>query len=185
MSAYEIESSEVAHEGLFSTIRVDRVRMPDGHVAEREVAEHIDAVAVVPLDDDDHVVCVRQYRHPVGEPLLEIPAGVLDVAEEAPEAAARRELLEEVGLEADELRPLVTFHNSAGWSDESTTVYVARGLREGGHLGDFRPEAEEAHMQVVRLPLAELVEMARSGRLTDAKTLVGLLLVAAERPVSS
>lgn len=174
---YETESSEVVWEGHLGRLRVDQVRMPDGSLRPREIAEHLDAVAVVPLDDDGHVVLVRQYRHAFGRYQLEIPAGVLDVDGEAPADAVRRELLEETGLVCDEVTELVAFANSAGWSDETTRVYVARHVRPGRLPDDFQPEAEEADMEVVKLPLAEAVAMAERGEIPDAKTLVGLLLV--------
>jgi 8-oxo-dGDP phosphatase len=175
--SFEVESSEVVYEG-FSTVRVDLVRMPDGSAATREIVEHNDAVAVVPLDTDGRVVLLSQYRHALGEAALEIPAGKLDREGEEPEAAARRELLEETGLQADALERLVTFDNSGGWTDEQTTVYLARDVRPGDVPDDFTATAEEADMEIVRLPLEEAVEKARSGEITDAKTLVGLLLSA-------
>ncbi len=119
---------------------------------------------------------LRQYRHPVGERLLELPAGKLDVDGESREDAARRELCEEVGLEAGELVELATFHNSAGWTDESTTVYLARDVRPAPTPPGFTATAEEADMEVVRLPLAQAVALAAAGELCDAKTIVGVLL---------
>jgi 8-oxo-dGDP phosphatase len=181
--AFEVEATEVTHDGQLSRIRVDRVRMPDGETAEREIVEHPDAVGVVAILDDGSVVMLRQYRHPVGESLLEIPAGKLDVEGEDPGEAVRRELLEETGFAADELTELVSFHNSAGWTDERTTLYLAQGLREADRPHDFTPKAEEAHMEVVQLPLAEAVALAERGAITDAKTLLGLLL--ADRRLSS
>lgn len=178
MSGYEVDSSTVVYEGHLGRVRVDDVRMPDGGTAAREVAEHLDAVAVVPLHADGTVVLVRQYRHAVGEHLLEIPAGLLDVDGEAPEDAARRELAEEAGLGAGRLQRLVRFHNSAGWSDESTTVYLAQDLRAEGPPDGFAAEHEEIELEIVRLPLAEAVGRVRSGAITDAKTVVGLLLAA-------
>ncbi len=176
MGAFSVESSRVTHDGVLSTVRIDRVRMPDGGVAEREVVGHPGAVAVVAVDDEGRVVLLRQYRHPVGRVLLEIPAGKLDVPEEIAEVAARRELLEEVGLEAGSLEHLVTFHNSAGWCDELTTIYLGRDLREGTVPPDFTPKAEEADMTVERMPLSEAVTLAEAGEIPDAKTLIGLLL---------
>ncbi len=175
MSDYAVAASRVTHEGVLVTVRIDEVRMPDGEVAEREVVASADAVAVVALDGDD-VVLLRQYRHPVGERLLELPAGKLDVDGESREDAARRELCEEVGLEAGELVELTTFHNSAGWTDESTTLYLARAVRPAPAPAGFTATAEEADMEVVRLPLAEAAAMAAEGRLRDAKTVVGLLI---------
>ncbi len=175
--AFEVESSEIAYRG-FSTVRVDRVQMPDGTVATREIVEHPDAVAVVALDAEGNVVLLRQYRHAVGAATLEVPAGILDVDGEAPEEAARRELLEETGLAAGAMERLVAFQNSGGWTDERTTVYLARDVEPGETPQDFTATAEEADMEVLRLPLTEAVAMAAAGEITDAKTLVGLLLAA-------
>lgn len=177
MSWFETRSSEVVHDG-FSRVRVDRVLLPDGTEGTREVVEHRDAVAMVPVTSDGGVLLVKQYRHALGGDLLEIPAGILDHQEEPPEVAAQRELIEEIGRRAGRLRHLVTFANSAGWTDEHTHVYLATELTPAAPPADFRPEAEEAAMEVVRFEVADAIELARTGRLTDAKTLVGLLLAA-------
>ena len=175
---FETRGSETAYDGMLTRVRVDQVAMPDGSVSDREVVEHPDAVAVVALTDDGDVLLLKQYRHPYGRYLLEIPAGKLDHEGEEPDDAARRELVEEVGLDAGTLTPLVTFHNSAGWTTESTTVYLATGLHEAEPDADFTPKAEEADMEVVRLALADAVLLARRGELPDAKTIIGLLLAA-------
>jgi ADP-ribose pyrophosphatase len=172
-----VVDSTVTHEGVMSTLRVDRVAMPGGGVASREVAQRPDAVAVVPLTADGEVVMLRQYRHPVRRYELEIPAGLLDVEGETETDAAQRELIEEIGMTAGSLERLTRFWNSAGWSDEATTVFVGRDLRPAAPDDDYVPEAEEADMQVLRVPLVEAVALARSGAITDAKTVIGLLLV--------
>ena len=164
-----------------SVVRIERVRTPEGHEVEREIVAHDDAVAVVPVTDDGRVVLLRQYRQALRDHLLEIPAGTLDVDGESPLEAARRELAEETGYEAGRLEHLVTFDNSAGWTDERTHVYLATGLRDGGRPHDFEPEHEEADMELVHLDLATAIGDARAGRITDAKTLVGLLLTADRR----
>lgn len=172
---FETVSSETVYEG-FSTVRVDEVRMPDGSTAEREYVVHDDAVAVVPVMDDGSVLLLKQYRHPIGRYVLEIPAGKMDEEGESPAETGRRELREEVGYTADELVHLVTFENSAGWSDERTHVFLARGLREAAPPEDFEAQHEEADMEVVRLPFAEARAQAERGEIGDAKTLIGLLL---------
>lgn len=174
---YPVISSEVVFDGKLSRMRIDELRMPGGDTAKREVCEHLDAVAVVPITDDGDVVLVRQYRHPVRDYQLEIPAGMLDMDGEAPEDAARRELAEEVQLAADTLTELVRFRNSSGWTDETTIVYRADGVEPRAEPEGFQAVHEEADMEVVRLPLHDAVGMARSGQLLDAKTIIGLLLV--------
>lgn len=178
---FHVRASTVVWDGMLSTARVDRIAMPDGDTAEREVVSHIDAVAVVPLTPDDEVVLLRQYRHPVGGYQLELPAGILDEAGETPEDAARRELAEETGMGAAELVRLVRFANSAGWTDEHTTVYWGTDVTPAGRPDGFEATAEEADMEVVVLPWADALARARAGELTDAKTLVGILAVAALR----
>jgi ADP-ribose pyrophosphatase len=178
MGKYEVRSSVVTHRGTLSNVRIDHVEMPDGEIADREIVEHADAVAVVPLQPDGQVVLIRHYRHAVTDTLLEIPAGKLDVDGEEPEAAARRELAEEVGLEADEFVQLTCFYNSSGWTDEKTTVYLARDTRSADAPEGYVADGEEADLEVVVLPLAEAVAKVDSGEINDAKTVVGLLLAA-------
>lgn len=176
MGGYQVQSTTVTHEGTLSTVRVDQVVMPDGSVADREVVEHDSAVGVVAIESDGTVVLIRHYRHAVGERMLEIPAGKLDVEGEAPIDAARRELAEEVGLEADGFVELIHFANSAGWSDEATTVYLAAAARPCGTPEGFTAEHEEADIEVVRMSLDDALARIDAGEITDAKTVIGLLL---------
>lgn len=170
-------ASKVVYEG-FSTVRVDTVRMPDGSDVDREIVEHIDAVAVVPITDDGRVLLLKQYRQAFGRYVLEVPAGKLDVAEESVEAAARREVAEELAYEVGTLVPLVTFLNSAGWATERTHVLLGTGCRPGTHPEGFVPEDEEAVMEVVPMAITDALDAARSGVITDGKTLIGLLMAA-------
>lgn len=176
MGWYDTRRSRVAYEGVLSRVRVDEVAMPDGTVSEREVVEHPDAVAVVAVDDHGQVLLLRQYRHPFGSYLLELPAGKRDEGGESAADTAHRELVEEVGIAAGDLTELVTFHNSSGWADESTTVYLATALRPADAPEGFTPAHEEADMEVLRLPLPEAASMCLRGEVPDAKTLIGLLL---------
>lgn len=177
-AAFTVASSKVTHEGVLTTLRVDTVRMPDGEAVEREIAERPNAVAMVPLTDDGDVVLVRQYRHAVGAYELEIPAGLLDVDGESEAAAALRELAEEVGVTAGTLRKLIRFHNSSGWSQEATIVFLATDLSDAQAPENFVAEGEEADMAVVRIPLVEAIAAVHRNEITDAKTVIGLLLVA-------
>ena len=177
MGEYEVRSSNVAHEGVLSTVRVDEVAMPDGGTAQREVVEHDNAVGVVAIDDG-RIVLLRHYRHPIGERQLEIPAGKLDVEGEAPMDAAHRELLEEVGLHAGSLTELIHFYNSAGWSDEATTVYFTDDVRPGDPADDFTAEHEESDLEVVRMDVDAALAAIDSGEIRDAKTVIGVLLAA-------
>ncbi len=158
-------------------MRVDVVEGPHGQFR-REVVEHPDAVAVVALDADHRVALVRQYRHPLAQTLLEIPAGTLDVEDEDVVAAARRELAEEVGLRADEMIPLGTLWNSAGWSDERTHLFLACDTVPTLRPPGFEPKDEEAVMVMSWQPLADVARAALDGRITDAKTAIGVLRAA-------
>lgn len=177
---FETLSSEVVYEG-YSTVHRDEVAMPDGTTGVREYVEHHDAVALVPLMPDGSVLLLKQYRHPHRRYLLEIPAGKLDQEGESPEDAARRELAEEVGYRAGQLEQLLRFENSAGWTTEVTTLYLASELTEAPSPPGFEPKGEEADMEVVRIPFEDAVGLARDGSITDAKTVLGLLLAADQR----
>jgi 8-oxo-dGDP phosphatase len=176
---YDTVRSEVVYTGRM-TVRKDQVTMPDGGTSEREYVERVDAVAVVPVFDDGSVVLLRQYRHAHGRYLLEIPAGKLDEDGEHAEEAAQRELREEAEIEAGALALLTTFENSAGWTTERTHLYLGTDVVPSSRPEGFEPSGEEADMEVVRLPLADAVQRTRAGDITDAKTIIGLLL-AAER----
>ncbi len=172
---YETVDSRVVHDG-FARVRIDRVRVADGGTIEREVVEHGESVGVVPVTDEGTVLLLRQYRHPVGGYVLEIPAGMLDVEGEAVADAARRELAEEMHVAVRELRHLTLFRNSAGWTTERTHVYLGEGAAPTEPPDDFVPEAEEADLEVVALPFEEAIAAVVDGTITDAKTVIGLLL---------
>lgn len=176
MSWFETVHIEDVYAGR-STVRIETVRTPDGGEVAREIVEHLDAVAAVPVTEDGDVIMLRQYRQALRSYLMEIPAGVLDVPGELNDDAVRRELQEEIGHDARELTFLATFYNSAGWTTESTHVYLARSLVATGLPDGFEAKAEEADMEILRIPLTDAVASARSGKISDAKTLVGLLLV--------
>lgn len=153
---------------------VDAVfRAPDGTEFHRDVVRHPGAVAVVPVTDRGTVLLVRQYRGAVDRWLLEIPAGTRDVEGEPPEQTAGRELEEEVGVRAARLEPLATVCNTPGFCDEETIVYLASGLSPAAH---GRHGHEEEHIEVVEVAFDDLEAMVERGDLTDAQTLIGLLL---------
>ncbi len=179
---FETVDSREVYRG-FSTVRVDRVRTPDGAEVDREVVERPDAVGVVPITAQGRVLLLHQYRQPVGRPLIELPAGLLDVEGEEPVDAAQRELIEELGMHAGTLEPLTVFWNSAGWTDERTHLYLGRELQPAEPPGDFSAEAEELHLEVVSLNLDDAISAVRDGEITDAKTVIGLELAHARLSV--
>lgn len=164
-------SSETVYAGrIFSVVRA-RFRHADGEEVVRDNVEHGGAVGIV-VHDDEHLWLVRQPREAImRDDVLEIPAGRLDVEGEAPEDAARRELAEELGLEADHWTHTTTYYTSAGFTNEQVHLYLATGLREVA-----RPETEEdERIEVVRWPLRDLDGAIDA--CVDAKTLIGLLLL--------
>lgn len=175
MAAFEALEEVERHRGFRFTVTRARFRGPDGTEFERDIVRHPGAVAVVPLHDDGTVTLVRQYRAALDADLWELPAGIRDVVGEDDPATAARELREEVGLVAEDIEHLVTFHNSPGFCDESVAVFLATGLT----AVERAPEgAEEEAMTIERLALDEALAMVAAGHITDAKTIIGLHAVA-------
>lgn len=162
--------SRVVFDGAILTVRVDEVEASDGHRATREVVEHRGAAAIVCVDGTD-VVLVRQYRHAVGEVLLEIPAGLIAPGEDPAETAAR-ELGEECGLRAKRLEHLATYHASPGFTTHRLHIYFT---------DDVEPAPTNLDpgevVEVERRPVTSVRELVTSGEIQDAKTLVGLSLL--------
>jgi 8-oxo-dGTP pyrophosphatase MutT (NUDIX family) len=178
---YDVVGSRRAYTG-FSSVRIDDLVGPGGEAFQREVVEHPDAVAVVAIDEEERVVLVRQYRHPLRATLLELPAGTLDVEGESALDAARRELAEEVGLAARCWQPLGALWNSAGWSDERTWLFLATDVRPAPRPAGYHPEGEEADLTIERIALSELLGMCADGRIDDAKTVAGVLRASVHLP---
>lgn len=169
---------DIVHQGHVFDVAVARFVADDGHEFQRDVVRHPGAVGVLPLHDDGTVTLVRQYRGPIDSDLLEIPAGICDVDGEEPATTAGRELAEEVGLAADDFELLTSFHTAAGNSDELVHVFLATGLREVAN--DLQGPEEQA-MSVERRSLDYLVGAIERGELSDAKTVIGVLMVARRR----
>jgi ADP-ribose pyrophosphatase len=160
---------EEVFSGRLLKVHRDRVRLPDGSETLREYIRHPGAVAIVALFDDGRVLLERQHRYAHRRDFIEIPAGKLDPGE-AHLDTAKRELLEETGYVAAEWRRLGIIHNAIGYSDEGIELWLARGLERREQKlepGEF--------LEVFSLPLAAAQEMVRDGRITDAKTIAGLL----------
>lgn len=160
----------------FVSVRRDEVTTPDGQDVSRIVVQPHDAVAVLATDEADRVLLVRQYRHAHRRKVVEIPAGVLDLAGEDALVAAQRELAEETGLVASSWRELIGFSTSVGHSTERVTIFRATGLTAAAGV-DFVREAEEADMEQVWVPLDAAVEAVLAGHISDSKTALALLAV--------
>ena len=168
--------------GRLVTVRTDKVRMPDNQLAEREVVTHPGAVAVLALDDAERVLMIRQYRHPVGRLLWEIPAGLRDVDGEPSWVTAPRELAEEAGYRARDWRVLADYFSSPGYSTERLRVFLARDLELIPEAErHFVPEAEEASLLVGWLPLDEAVGKVFAGDLHNGVAALGILAAYAAR----
>lgn len=161
--------SRLVYAGRVINLRVDTVEV-SGRIVGREVVEHRGAVAILPLTQSGDVVLIRQYRHAVGESLIEIPAGTLEPGE-TPEECARRELREETGMTAERLDPICSFYLAPGYSSELLHLFVAQ---VGPAVGQ-RLDKDES-IEVLVKPLGEAIHMAERGEIRDAKTLIGLLL---------
>jgi 8-oxo-dGDP phosphatase len=166
--------------GPMFRVVTDRVAMPDGEIAERDYLRHVGAVAVVPYHEAaDEVVLVRQYRHPVGAPMWELPAGLVDVAGESLAEVAVRELAEEADLICARLDLLLDLHPTPGCSDERIRIFLGRDLRPAPQ--PYPRRHEEAAMVVARIPLAQAVEMVFNGEVTNGAAVAGVLATARAR----
>jgi len=178
---YRVLDSETVFDGRVISLRRDTVSMPGGGDSVREVVAHPGAVAVVALDDEGRVVLLRQYRHPVGRYLWELPAGLRDADGEPPLETAKRELAEEVLLAAERWSLLTSIYNSPGFSDELVLVYLAEGLTDVERPEGFTVEHEELDMTIERVPLADAVQRVYDGDIRNASAVVGVLAAAQAR----
>jgi 8-oxo-dGTP pyrophosphatase MutT (NUDIX family) len=178
---YEVRSREERYRGRIFDVVTEEVTMPGGGTGMRDLVRHVGAVAVVALDDAGQVVLIRQYRHPVGRHLWELPAGLTDVTGEDLPAAAARELAEEVDLTAGQIDVLVDLHSSPGFTNELVRVFLARELADVPAEQRHERRDEEADLQVVRIDLDEAVGMVLNGEITNASAVAGLLAAARAR----
>ncbi len=167
-AGFRIVGAETLAETPFLRVEQLSLQSPDGGVSPRTVVRIGGVVALVPVDGDE-VVLIRQYRTALDRAILELPAGKLDVPGEDPEAAANRELAEEVGYTAGRLERIVEYHTSPGYSDEDVIIYLATDLTEVA-MNRIGPEEEAA--EVVRVAIADIPDLL--GQLEDSKTVIGL-----------
>ena len=165
-----MRSSKLIFDGVVVHLYEDHVTLPNGKDAVREYVKHIGAVAVLPLTENEEVLCVRQYRYPFHKVLTEIPAGKLDSANENHVEAALRELREETGARCERLTYLGAFYSSPAILDEKIDLYLAEDLS----FGDVDPDEDE-FLTLQRVPFEEMLQKSLSGELTDAKTVAAVL----------
>lgn len=175
---WQVTATVTPFTGNKTSVRTDQVVMPDGSVHGRDYQVHPGSVAILAVDEDDQVLVVRQYRHPVRQRLWEIPAGLLDVPGENPLHAAQRELYEEAHVKAEDWRVLTDVYTTPGGCDEAVRIFLARGLSdvEGER---FAVSEEEADMEQARIPLPELVRSVIAGDLHNNCLVVGALALTA------
>jgi len=169
-----LETREI-FSGRIIKVRVDTVRLPDGHQSTREVVEHAGAVAVVALDNDNNIIMVRQYRKPVEMVLMEIPAGTME-KDEDPLLCAQRELREETGLSAGHWEKILTYYSAPGFTDEFLHLYLATDLTRGEIDLD-----EDEFVETIYLPLKEAYLSIFQGQIQDGKSIIGIQYAVARK----
>jgi ADP-ribose pyrophosphatase len=179
-SKAKLLSSKVAYKGKVFSVFSDKVEEPGGLINTREVIRHNGSVVILAVDDsknkkDPDIILERQYRHAAGQFLIELPAGRVE-PNEAPLAAAKREMIEETGYRAKRWTLLTKYFASPGFLGEWMQIYLARDIRDGVST----PEPDE-RIEVVRMPLSEALALVAANKIHDGKTLIGLLLYDAGR----
>lgn len=162
-------SSETIAAGGMLTVKRDQVRLPNGNISQREYVMHPGAVVVVPLLSNGNIILEKQFRYPLHQVFIELPAGKIDAGEDIL-VTGQRELLEETGYSATQWHKLGHQHPCIGYSNEVIHMFLARGLTAGAHRRD-----DDEHLEVFEAPLADCLAMIQHGEITDGKTIVALL----------
>jgi len=178
---WSVVRSQRRYDDGFVSVRADTVRAPTGETFQRSIVEHPGAVGILALDEREQVLLLRQYRHAAGARLLELPAGICDVADEPPERTAVRELHEEASLRARDWRLLLDIAPTPGSSTERWRIYLARDVEAVAVADRHQPEHEEADMTAVWVPLDEVVSAVLQRRLTDGMVGLAALAYSAQR----
>ncbi len=154
------------------------VSLPNGKEATRDIVLHPGASVIVPVNENGEIYMVRQFRKPLDFTTLELPAGKLDSPGEDPKICAERELIEETGLRAQSIEHLISIHTTPGFCNEVIHMYMATGLTQGESCTD-----EDEFLDVDKIHVSQLVDMILEHKITDAKTIIGVLL--AERKIKA
>lgn len=169
--------SEKIYEGKMLNLRIDTVELPDKKYSKREIVEHPGAVCIVPINTNNEIYLVKQYRKAIDKVIYEIPAGKIEIGEE-PKDCAIRELKEETGLRADNYEYIAEFYTSPGFCNEKMYLFIATNLEEG----EATPDTDE-YIDVEKYPIEKLVHMIEIGEISDSKTIIGIQM--AEREIKS
>lgn len=161
--------SEKIYEGRIINVKIDTIELPNKKYSKREIVEHPGAVGIVPITANGEIILVRQFRKAVEKALLEIPAGRLETDEE-PSQCAIRELKEETGYTAKNIKKMFEFYSAPGFSTEKIYVYLAQDIIKGAPQPD-----EGEYIEVIKMPLEEALEKVRTGEIRDSKTIIAIL----------
>lgn len=165
----DVVKSEEVFKGKIIDVYHDTISLPDGRMALREIIKRGSAAAIVPVDSDGNIILVKQYRHPVGDCVLEIPAGMIEDGED-PLVCAKRELQEETSFKTDDLKFLTKMYSAIGFCDEQIYIYLADNLSQGSFNLD-----EDEFIEVEKYSLEDAISMIFNGKIVDSKTMVGIL----------
>ncbi|MBP1702124.1 MAG: putative ADP-ribose pyrophosphatase [Chloroflexi bacterium] len=167
---FEIIDQEMVYKGKAFDVRREKIRTPQGAIVLLDIVDHRGAVTMIPVDQEGRIIFVRQYRHPAGKFLLELPAGVMEVGE-LPENSAQREVREETGMAAEKLVKVGEFYLAPGYSTEYMHVFLATQLYPAPLPGDI-----DEVLSLERVPIREAYRLAMEGEIQDAKSLAALFL---------
>ena len=167
---YKLLHSNSVYSGPVFEILKDRVQYPDGRIVELDTVKHAESVSIIPVDDEKHIWFVRQYRHPIRESILELPAGVLEEGE-SPQECASREVREEIGMAAEKIQTVGRFYLAPGYSSEFMHVFLGEGL----YRSPLEMDDDEL-IFVERLPVERAFRMVENGTITDGKSIDSLAL---------
>jgi ADP-ribose pyrophosphatase len=168
--AFELLESKTIFRGKVFDLRQDTIRLPNGNQTRIDIVDHPPAVTILPVDSEGNIWFIRQYRHSAGEVVLELPAGVMEASED-PAVSAQREIREEIGMAADEIRKLGEFWLAPGYSSEYMYVFLAQGL----HTAPLEADVDE-FITVEKFPIEQALTLAENGHISDAKSLAALLI---------